>query len=1154
MRLALFAAAFMALTSVMRADDYERDSDGDFTDGQWINRTQTPPGAQPIRGNPGGGDAAAFGIRNLTASAGSVMTLSGSAPLTVTGMVTAQNCGIATLKGAGTLNATKGGAQHIVGGHLNTQDPGAGVAFDASAGGSVIAATFNGVSFTGSDGSSLTVTGLAGPSRATLSTGSSLTANAGAQDLNLTLQSGSTGRVSNFHNGRSVSVTIDGGGSALTVDQQFGITAGFLDITNGGALTVNGQLSLDGGKDVGGNDIGGGGHWQGGAMISTSETMFVGITEPGGFSLGIDSGTVVRSGKVEIGSEAGSRGTVSISDPNTLWKVQSGGMAIGQNGTGNFSISNSAKLLFDAGTVFAVGLGAGSTGRVAIDGAGSSIDATAALVSLGNSAGGTGSIVLTNQASLSLGQDTFIGDGGSGNLSIGSGCQVALTGNGNTKFGVGNAQGSSGSISVLDGGNLNVDALCIVGVDGNGFVGVGNGGMVQSIAVSLGAGSGALGTVVVDGAGSIWNSSGNVFIGYANEGSGKWTVSSGGALNIVGTDPQFGLGELTGTTGELDVDGSGSQVTASRFIAGVAGTGTANVTNGGRLQTSSAAIGISRSSVGHVLVTDAGSQWTVTNNGIFIAGSGALGGFSQGGPGTLTVGTGGLVLVPRVITIGRLGNIFLTGGAVGIGTNANPAANTLRVAADGILTGSGRVQGQVIVAQGGQVLPGNSPGILTIDGDYEQDAGATYSAEIGGTDPGSGYDQINATGTATLGGNLKVRLTNGFTPKVGQTFRIVNASSVSGAFASISEPSQAGINLTSDSSGVTATITSLVDGAPVISGATTASGAPGTPFTYQIMATNSPTSFGATDLPDGLTVDNATGIISGTPTTTGAFIVPINANNTAGSGQADLMIISDPTFDSVALPPSNLVNISTRLNVQTGDNVLIGGFIITGTDPKKVLIRAIGPSLPLAGVLADPTLELYQGTTLLESNDNWMDSPNKQAIIDSTIPPTNPLESAIVRSVPPGNYTAIVRGVNNGTGTGVVEVYDLDTSANSKLANISSRGLVETGDNVLFAGTIVVGQTSQKVIVRALGPSTGVPGAMADPTLELHDGNGALLEANDNWVDSPNKQAIIDSTIPPTNNLESAIVRTLTPGNYTAIVRGANNSTGIAVVEVYALN
>ena len=162
-----------------------------------------------------------------------------------------------------------------------------------------------------------------------------------------------------------------------------------------------------------------------------------------------------------------------------------------------------------------------------------------------------------------------------------------------------------------------------------------------------------------------------------------------------------------------------------------------------------------------------------------------------------------------------------------------------------------------------------------------------------------------------------------------------------------------------------------------------------------------------------------------------------------------------------------------------------------------------------------------------------------------------------MRSLPANNagYTAIVRGVNNTTGIAVVEAYDLDRTVNSKLANISTRGLVQTGDNVLIAGTIILGQASQKVIIRAIGPSLSVPGKLADPTLELRDSNGALLEANDNWVDSPNKQAIIDSTIPPTNNLESAIVRTL-PANgasYTAIVRGVNNTTGIAVVEVYAL-
>ena len=257
-------------------------------------------------------------------------------------------------------------------------------------------------------------------------------------------------------------------------------------------------------------------------------------------------------------------------------------------------------------------------------------------------------------------------------------------------------------------------------------------------------------------------------------------------------------------------------------------------------------------------------------------------------------------------------------------------------------------------------------------------------------------------------------------------------------------------------------------------------------------------------------------------------------------------------------PPTILANISTRLRVETGDNALIGGFIITGTQPKRVIVRAIGPSVPVAGVLADPILELHGPPPFATiTNDNWR-SDQEAAINASGVPPTNDLESAIVATLPANGagYTAIVRGVNNGTGIGLVEAYDLDSTVDSKLANISTRGLVQTGDNVLIAGTIVLGQTPQKVIVRALGPSLNVPGKLADPTLELRDVNGNLIDSNDNWKDSPNKQAIIDSTIPPTNDLESAIVATL-PSNgahYTAIVRGVNNSTGIAVVEVYALN
>ncbi|HEX4641749.1 MAG TPA: choice-of-anchor tandem repeat GloVer-containing protein, partial [Chthoniobacterales bacterium] len=195
-------------------------------------------------------------------------------------------------------------------------------------------------------------------------------------------------------------------------------------------------------------------------------------------------------------------------------------------------------------------------------------------------------------------------------------------------------------------------------------------------------------------------------------------------------------------------------------------------------------------------------------------------------------------------------------------------------------------------------------------------------------------------------------------------------------------------------------------------------------------------------------------------------------------------------------PPRDLLNISTRLQVLTGDKVLIGGFIITGTDPKKIIVRGIGPSLSgVGGTLPDPILELHQGNTTLATNDDWKE--HQAEVEATTIPPTNNLESAIVATLTPGAYTAILSGKNDGTGVGVVEVYDLDQTANSKLANISTRGFVDIGSNVMIGGLIVSGGAnggSARAIVRAIGPSLtplGVPGALSDPNLELHDASGA---------------------------------------------------------------
>ena len=258
---------------------------------------------------------------------------------------------------------------------------------------------------------------------------------------------------------------------------------------------------------------------------------------------------------------------------------------------------------------------------------------------------------------------------------------------------------------------------------------------------------------------------------------------------------------------------------------------------------------------------------------------------------------------------------------------------------------------------------------------------------------------------------------------------------------------------------------------------------------------------------------------------------------------------------------SRLANISTRLQVGVGDDVLIGGFIVRGSPAKRIMIRAIGPSLSSSGitnVLADPILELHDSTgAVVATNDNWGDNANQQEIIDTGIAPTSPKESVILARLPSDDngvaYTAVLRGAGNTTGVGLLEVYDLDRGLGSRVLNISTRGRVDVGENVMIGGLIVAGQASQKVIVRAIGPSLPVAGKLADPTLELHDGNGGLLASNDNWR-SDQEAEIIATTIPPSNDLESAIVATLPPANYTAIVRGVSNTTGVALVEVYALN
>lgn len=268
-----------------------------------------------------------------------------------------------------------------------------------------------------------------------------------------------------------------------------------------------------------------------------------------------------------------------------------------------------------------------------------------------------------------------------------------------------------------------------------------------------------------------------------------------------------------------------------------------------------------------------------------------------------------------------------------------------------------------------------------------------------------------------------------------------------------------------------------------------------------------------------------------------------------------------PTATPTPAPsPAKALNISTRMQVETGSNVLIGGFIITGTAPKDVAVRGIGPSLAQFGipdVLADPTLELRAANgSLLGQDDDWQDDPAQAAqLVTLGLGLQDPKESGLVASLPPAGYTAILAGKNNGTGIGLVEIYDTNSAADSQLANISTRGFVLTGNNVMIGGFILGGSQNTHVVVRGIGPSLaqfGLSPVLVDPTLELHDSNGTTLISNDDWQDDAASASQLSFLgLAPSDPKESGIYTSLLPGAFTAILAGTSDGTGIGLVEVY---
>jgi hypothetical protein len=308
---------------------------------------------------------------------------------------------------------------------------------------------------------------------------------------------------------------------------------------------------------------------------------------------------------------------------------------------------------------------------------------------------------------------------------------------------------------------------------------------------------------------------------------------------------------------------------------------------------------------------------------------------------------------------------------------------------------------------------------------------------------------------------------------------------------------------------------------------------------------------GSTDVTTDANGDASYNVTLGVPGTPASIAYTATATDPAGN-----------TSEFSAAFRTKLLNISTRLQVLTGDGVPIGGFIVTGLSPKKVIVRGIGPSLGpfgVPGALADPTLELHASDgSVINGNDNWKDT--QEAEIEATgLMPTNDLESGIVETLDPGAYTAVLQGKDGTTGIGLVEAYDLDQPVDSELANISTRGFVDTADNVMIGGFIIgpeqLGDFTlvSTVVIRAIGPSLGdfgVGNPLQDPTVELHDENGTMIAFNDDWKDS--QQAEIEvAQLAPSDDRESAILIGVLSDPYTVIVRGKGDTTGVALVEVY---
>jgi T5SS/PEP-CTERM-associated repeat protein len=736
---------------------------------------------------PGAGDSADASGADITFESGSVMELQGeSATFDVEGpFSTGSLQGNETIVGGGTLSAsTVVASLEIEGGYVSAN-------------------SFASSETSVDSGGSLTVSGSLKDHRylECSGTGSTISAPGGMDDVGMIINAGGQVTAGSIMNLLGSSSTIQGSGAIVSVTGDFDLAEGAtLEMYSGASLQVNGKLLLDGGT----NTADGGATWSDpGTTAQVDGTLAVGVNA-GSFFMNLLNGAQVTSGAAFIGENNCKEGYVTMSGTNTIWHVQTGGMVVGADTNGYLTINTGAGLSL-AGGAFAVGFLSGSSGTLVLDGEGSFISVKNSPLSIGYESGSQGSAQIQVGSAMSVGSDFYVGDGGVGNLQLTKSANIYVTGS-STQFGIGHQTGSTGFVGISAGGNLLVEGHTTIGDAGNGTLQVSDDGQITTSGTTVGNSSGTMGQASVFGFGSLWNDTNDFVVAAAAGGSGTVTVGSQGSLQTHGNcyiggsgnasvtiesgatwDIQanpyqsFVVGRNQGSTGVITVRDSGSFFGMTGLaIVGLSGKGSVVLTNGATGLSGILELGVAPTSGGALIID--GSTWTSLNN-VFVGG---LPNAQPAGTGNIYVQNSGTMRLGPLLYLSPSGVVTLDPTAqIAVGPGLFGLLGTLRVTSGGMLFGKGRVQGQVVVAAGGVILPGDSPGILTIDGNFQEEAGGEMDIVIGGDTAGSNFSQLNITGTATLGGTLNVVLTNGFVPAPGQTFSILNAAGVSGTFSRV---------------------------------------------------------------------------------------------------------------------------------------------------------------------------------------------------------------------------------------------------------------------------------------------------------------------------------------------------------------------------------